>query len=99
MGDKQKRAIDKTDEWAAWLWANAKIDTKSFAFLKKTINISKEDMEDYNQAMFTHVMDIIEHYWFYYYYYYFHSSINVMMSSCGFLQHVMNWKQTLKMQT
>jgi hypothetical protein len=25
--------------------------------LKQIVNISKEDMEDYNLAMFTHVMD------------------------------------------
>jgi hypothetical protein len=45
-------------------------------------------MEDYNSTMFTHVMNFIQQYWFFYYYY-FHSLINVMMSSCGFLQHVM----------
>jgi hypothetical protein len=41
-------AIDKTDEWAMWQWANAKIDKKNLALLKQTINISKEDVEDYN---------------------------------------------------
>ncbi len=30
---------------------------KSFHVLKQTINISKEAMEDYNLAMFTHAMD------------------------------------------
>ncbi len=33
---------------------------KSFHVLKQTINISKEDMEDYNFAMYTHVMDFFK---------------------------------------
>ncbi len=33
---------------------------KSFHVLKQTINISKEDMEDYNLAMYTHVMDFFK---------------------------------------
>jgi hypothetical protein len=41
-------AIDKIDEWATWQWVNAKINKKNIALLKQTINISKEDMEDYN---------------------------------------------------
>jgi hypothetical protein len=52
-----KKVIDKIDEWAAWQGANAKIDKISLSILKKFINISKEDMEDYNLDMFTHVME------------------------------------------
>jgi len=33
---------------------------KSFHVYKQTINISKEDMEDYNLAMYTHVMDFFK---------------------------------------
>jgi hypothetical protein len=33
---------------------------KSFHVLKQTINISKEDVEDYNVAMYTHVMDFFK---------------------------------------
>ncbi len=52
-----KKVIDKIDEWAAWQGANAKIDKISLSILKNFINISKEDMEDYNLDMFTHVME------------------------------------------
>jgi hypothetical protein len=44
----------------AWRWANANIDKESLALLKQTKNISKEDMEDYNWAMFTHAMNFIK---------------------------------------
>jgi hypothetical protein len=37
-----------------------KIDKESLALLKQIINISKEDMEDYNWAMFTHAMDFFK---------------------------------------
>jgi hypothetical protein len=40
-------------------WANAKIYKESIALLKQ-INISKDDMEDYNWAMFTHAMDFFK---------------------------------------
>jgi hypothetical protein len=33
--------------------ANAKINKEKFSILKQTVNISKEDMEDYNLIMFT----------------------------------------------
>jgi hypothetical protein len=33
---------------------------KSFHVFKQTINISKEDMEDYNLVMYTHVMDFFK---------------------------------------
>jgi hypothetical protein len=56
-GTKWKRVIDKTYEWAAWQWVNAKINKESLALLKQTIHISKENMGDYNLAMFTHAMD------------------------------------------
>ncbi len=47
-GTKLKRQFDKTIKWAAWRWANAKIDKKSFALFKEIVNILKEDMEDYH---------------------------------------------------
>jgi len=43
-----EKNIDKTNEWVAWWRVNAKIDKESFATLKQTINILKEDMEDYH---------------------------------------------------
>ncbi len=55
-----ERAIEKTDEWATWSWANVKIDKGRLALFKQTINISKEDMENYNWAMFTHAMDFFK---------------------------------------
>jgi hypothetical protein len=33
---------------------------KSLALLKQIVNILKEDMEDYNWAMFTHAMDFFK---------------------------------------
>jgi hypothetical protein len=36
---------------------NPKIDKEILAILKQIINIPKEDMEDYEWAMFTHAMD------------------------------------------
>jgi hypothetical protein len=59
-GTKWKRVIDKIDEWEAWQWANVKINKENFALLKHTIHISKEDMEDYNLAMFTHAVDFFK---------------------------------------
>jgi hypothetical protein len=44
-------------EWAAWRWANVKMDKESFYIVTQSLNISKDDMEDYNLSMFTHVMD------------------------------------------
>jgi hypothetical protein len=43
-----------------WQWANAKINKESLALLKHNVNISKDNMEDYNWAMFTHAMDIFK---------------------------------------
>jgi hypothetical protein len=60
MGIKMEKQIDKTNEWAAWRWVNAKIDKESFTLFKQTINILKEDMEDYHWAMFTHGMDFFQ---------------------------------------
>jgi len=37
-----------------------KIDKESLALLKHTINISKENTEDYNWTMFTHAMDFFK---------------------------------------
>jgi hypothetical protein len=34
-----------------------KINKENISIFKQTANISKEDMEDYNLAMFTHAMD------------------------------------------
>ncbi len=59
-GTKWKRVINKTNEWAAWRWVNAKIDKENFALFKQIVHISKEDMEDYNLAMFTHAMDFFK---------------------------------------
>ncbi len=36
------------------------MDKKSLSILKQTMNFSKDDMEDYNLAMFTHAMDFKE---------------------------------------
>jgi hypothetical protein len=35
-GTKWKRVIDKTDEWVAWRWANAKIDRQRKHFIIQT---------------------------------------------------------------
>ncbi len=59
-GTKWKKVIDKIDEWAAWRWANAKIDKESFTLFKQIVHITKEDMEDYNLVMFTHAMDFFK---------------------------------------
>jgi hypothetical protein len=59
-GTKWKRKIHKTIEWAAWWWANAKIDKESLVLFKETINILKEDMEDYHYTMFTHAMEFFK---------------------------------------
>ncbi len=56
-GIEWKRTIHKIDEWATWWWTNAKLNKENLALLKQTINISKEDMENYHWAMFTHGMD------------------------------------------
>ncbi len=47
-------------EWATWQWANVKMDKESFSIMKQSVNISKNDMEDYNLAMFTHVIDFLK---------------------------------------
>jgi hypothetical protein len=41
-------------------WANAKIDKESHFIMKQSVNISKDDMEDYNLAMFKHAMDFLK---------------------------------------
>jgi hypothetical protein len=56
----EKRKIDKTIEWMAWRWANAKINKESLALLKETINIPKEDIENYHWVMFTHAMKLFQ---------------------------------------
>jgi hypothetical protein len=57
---KWRGVIDKTMEWAAWQWANAKIDKKSLSIMRQNVNISKDDMENYNLATFTHAMDFFK---------------------------------------
>jgi len=47
-------------EWATWQWANVKIDKESLCIMKQSVNIFKDDMEDDNLAMFTHVMDFFK---------------------------------------
>jgi hypothetical protein len=47
-------------EWAAWRWANVKMDKESIYIMKQSLNISKDDMEDKNLVMFTHVMDFFK---------------------------------------
>jgi hypothetical protein len=37
-----------------------KINKESLSLLKQIVHISKEDMEDYNLAMFTHAMDLFK---------------------------------------
>jgi hypothetical protein len=37
-----------------------KIDKENLALLKQTVNILKEDMEDYHSAMFTHAMNFFK---------------------------------------
>jgi hypothetical protein len=37
----RKKQIDKTNEWVAWRWANAKIDKENFTLLKHIVNIQK----------------------------------------------------------
>jgi hypothetical protein len=59
-GTKWKKIIDKTNEWVAWRWANAKVDKENISIFKQIVNISKEDMEDYNLVMFTHAMDFFK---------------------------------------
>ncbi len=52
--------MDKTTKWATWWCTNAKIHKKSFTLLKEIVNILKENMEDYHQAMFTHAVDFFQ---------------------------------------
>jgi hypothetical protein len=39
---------------------NVKINKECLALLKQVVNISTEDMEDYNWSMFTHAMDFLK---------------------------------------
>jgi len=59
-GKKWKRVIDKTMEWATWQWENMKMDKENISIMKQSVNISKDDMEDYNLAMFTHAMNFFK---------------------------------------
>jgi hypothetical protein len=40
-GTKWKKSINKTNEWATWRWANAKIDKKKFCNTLKNCKHSK----------------------------------------------------------
>jgi hypothetical protein len=48
QGSYWKKKIDKTNEWVAWQWVNVKTNKESITLLKQTINILKEDMENYH---------------------------------------------------
>jgi hypothetical protein len=37
-----------------------KIEKENLALLKESINIPKEDVEDYHRAMFTHAMEFFQ---------------------------------------
>jgi hypothetical protein len=39
---------------------NAKINKESLTLFKQTVNIPKEDMENYHWVMFTHVMNFFQ---------------------------------------
>jgi hypothetical protein len=43
-----------------WQWVNAKIDKEGIKLIKHIIHMFKEDMEDYNLAMFTYAMDFFK---------------------------------------
>jgi hypothetical protein len=42
------------------VWVNAKMDKESHSIMRQSVNISKDDMEDYNLAMSTHAMDFFK---------------------------------------
>jgi hypothetical protein len=44
----------------AWQWANANMDKKNISIMRQSVDIFKDDMEDYNLAMFTHAMDFFK---------------------------------------
>jgi hypothetical protein len=52
--------MEKTNEWAAWQWANAKINKENLTLLKQIVNITKEDMENYHWVMFTHALNFLQ---------------------------------------
>jgi hypothetical protein len=60
MGNIMEGSNWQTMEWVAWRWANVKIDKENIYIMKQSVNISKDDMEDYNLAMFTHAMDFFK---------------------------------------
>jgi hypothetical protein len=59
-GTKWKKVINKIVEWAAWQLANVKMDKENLFIMRQSVNISKDDMEDYNLAMFPHAMDFFK---------------------------------------
>jgi hypothetical protein len=42
------------------VWVNAKMNKNSLSIMKQSVNISKDDMKDYNLAMFTHAMEFFK---------------------------------------
>ncbi len=60
MGNKVEKGNWQNKEMAIWWRSNVKIDKESFALFKQTVNISKEDIKDYNWVMFTHAMDFLK---------------------------------------
>jgi len=57
---KWKKVINKIVEWVAWQLANVKMDKENLFIMRQNVNISKDDMEDYNLVMFTHAMDFFK---------------------------------------
>jgi hypothetical protein len=49
-------------DWVLWKWANTKMDKDNFFIMKQNMNISKDDIGDYNLAIFTHAMDFFKEY-------------------------------------
>jgi phage major head subunit gpT-like protein len=59
-GTEWKKVIDKIVEWVAWLWTNVKMEKYNLSIMRQSVKISKDDMEDYNLAMFTHVINFFK---------------------------------------
>jgi hypothetical protein len=58
MGNKMVKGNWQNKWMGGMRWANAKIDWENL--FKHNVNISKDDMEDYNWMMFTHAMDVFK---------------------------------------
>ncbi len=57
MENKVEKGNWQNKEMAISPRSNVKIDKESLALLKQIVNISNEDIKDYNWVMFTHAMD------------------------------------------